>query len=150
MIKKLFIDSDIILDLLAERPLFYDNAAKVFSWAYKKKIELYTTAVVLANVFYILRKVNGNNKSKDQLKDLRLLVKILPIDESIVDMALGSEFNDFEDSLQYYTAKEQNLFGIITRNSKDYRIKDIVIQTSKEFVKINAELFANKKESKNG
>jgi predicted nucleic acid-binding protein len=55
-------DSDIILDLLAKRPLFYDDAAKIFSWAYKNKIELYTTAVVLANVFYILRKVNGNDK----------------------------------------------------------------------------------------
>ncbi|MDR1429001.1 MAG: PIN domain-containing protein, partial [Spirochaetaceae bacterium] len=90
MNKKLFVDSDIILDLLAERPLFYDDAAKIFSWAYKNKIELYTTAVVLANVFYILRKVNGNEKSKGQIKDLRLLVKILPINENTVDMALSS------------------------------------------------------------
>jgi predicted nucleic acid-binding protein len=140
MIKKLFIDSDIILDLLAKRPLFYDDAAKIFTWAYKKKIELYSTAVVLANVFYILRKSNGNAKSKEQLKDLRLLLKVLPIDENIVDMALCSKFNDFEDGLQYYTAKEQDLFGIITRNTKDYKSKDVVIQTSKEFVKANAEL----------
>ena len=149
MTKKLFIDSDIILDLLAERPLFYDAAAKIFSWAYKKKIELYTTAVVLANVFYILRKVNGNDKSKEQIKDLRLLVKVLSIGENIVDMALSSNFNDFEDGLQYYTAKEQNLFGIITRNLKDYKIKDMVIQTPKEFVKINLALFEDKK-NKNG
>ena len=149
MTKKLFIDSDIILDLLAERPLFYDDAAKIFSWAYKKKIELYTTAVVLANVFYILRKVNGNDKSKEQIKDLRLLVNILPITENIVDMALSSKLNDFEDGLQYYTAKEQNLFGIITRNLKDYKIKDIVIQSSKEFVRINIEIFESKKENKN-
>jgi predicted nucleic acid-binding protein len=148
MTKKLFVDSDIILDLLAERLLFYDDAAKIFSWAYKRKIELYTTAVVLANVFYILRKVNGNSKAKEQIKDLRLLVKILPIDENIVDMALNSKFNDFEDGLQYYTAKEQNLFGIITRNLNDYKIKDIVIQTSKEFVKINAQVFGDKKENK--
>jgi predicted nucleic acid-binding protein len=134
------VDSDIILDLLAERSLFYEDAAKIFTWAYKKKIELYTTAVVLTNVFYILRKVNGNEKSKEQIKDLRLLVKILPIDDTIIDMALSSKLNDFEDSLQYYAAKEQNLFGIITRNIKDYKIKDMVIQTSKEFVKINAEL----------
>jgi predicted nucleic acid-binding protein len=148
MNKKLFVDSDVILDLLAERTLFYDDAAKIFTWGYKKKIELYTTAVVLANVFYILRKVNGNEKSKEQIKDLRLLVKILPIDENIVDMALSSKFNDFEDGLQYYAAKEQNLFGIITRNIKDYKIKDMVTQTSKEFVKINAELFESNKEDK--
>jgi hypothetical protein len=78
------------------------------------------------------------------------LVKILPVDENIVDMALSSKFDDFEDGLQYYAAKEQNLFGIITRNIKDYKIKDTVIQTSKEFVKINTEIFENEKESKNG
>jgi predicted nucleic acid-binding protein len=139
--KKLFVDSDIILDLLAERPAFYGNAAKIFTWAYKKKFELYTTAVVLANVFYILRKINGNDKTKEQIKDLRLLVKILPIDENIVDMALRSKFDDFEDGLQYYAAKEQNLFGIITRNLRDYKVKEIVIQTSEEFVKTNAGLF---------
>ncbi|MDR2759599.1 MAG: hypothetical protein LBB78_09480 [Spirochaetaceae bacterium] len=87
--------------------------------------------------------MNGNDKSKEQLKDLRLLVKILPIDENVVDMALSSKLNDFEDGLQYYTAKEQKLFGIITRNLKDYKIKDIVIQSSKEFVKVNSGLLEN-------
>jgi predicted nucleic acid-binding protein len=141
MSKKLFVDSDIILDLLAERPLFYEDAAKIFTWAYKKKIELYTTAVVLANVVHILRKINGSSKTKKQISDLRLLVKVLPIHENTVDMALSSKFDDFEDGLRYYTAKEQNLFGLITRNIKDYKLKEIVIQTSKEFVKTNAELF---------
>jgi hypothetical protein len=59
----------------------------------------------------------------------------------------SSKFNDFEDGLPYYTAREQNLFGIITRNIKDYKTKDMVIQTSKEFVKINAELFEDEKNS---
>jgi predicted nucleic acid-binding protein len=141
MSKKLFVDSDIILDLLAERPSFYEDSAKLFTLAYRKKIELYTTAVVLANVFYILRKINGNNKSKQQLKDLRLLVKILPINENIVDITLSSIFSDFEDGLQYFTAKENNLLGIITRNPKDYKIKDMVIQTSREFIKSNQGLY---------
>jgi predicted nucleic acid-binding protein len=140
MNKKLFVDSDIILDLMAERPLFYEDAARIFTWAHKKKIELYTTAIALANVFYILRKVRGNEKAKEQIRDLRLLVKILPIDENIVDMALSSKLGDFEDSLQYHAAKRQNLFGIITRNLKDRRMKDMVVQTSKEFAKANAEL----------
>jgi predicted nucleic acid-binding protein len=141
MNKKLFVDSDVILDLLAERSSFYKDAARIFTLAYGKEIELYATAVILANVFYILRKINGNNKAKQQLKDLRLLVKILPITENIVDITLSSIFNDFEDGLQYFTAKENNLLGIITRNPKDYKIKDMIIQTSKEFIKANQNLF---------
>jgi predicted nucleic acid-binding protein len=135
--KKIFVDSDVILDLLAERTPFYDDAAKIFTLVYGNKIELYTTPVILASVFYILRKSIGNGKAKERLKDLRLLVKILPINEHIVDEALVSDFNDFEDGLQYFTAKENAMLGIVTRNPKDYKIKDndMVIQTSKEFIK---------------
>ena len=137
MNKTAFIDSDIILDLLAQRKLFYDNAAKIFTLAYEKKIKLYTSAVVLANVFYLLRKIKGNEETKRQLKNLRLLVHILPINESIVDMALNSKFSDFEDALQYFTAKENNILALITRNGKDYKVKDIIIQTSEEYIKMN-------------
>ena len=61
MNRKVFIDSDIILNLLAEKILFYDSAAKIFTLAYEKKIELCTTVVILANVFYVLRKIKGND-----------------------------------------------------------------------------------------
>jgi predicted nucleic acid-binding protein len=143
MSKKIFVDSDVILDLLAERTPFYEDAAKIFTLAYRTKIELYTTPVILANVFYILRKSIGNSKSKERLKDLRLLVKILSINEHIVDETLVSDFSDFEDGLQYFTAKENAMSGIITRNPKDYKIKNhgMVIQTSKEFIKTNAKFF---------
>ena len=137
MIKKVFIDSDIILDLVAQRNSFYDNAAKIFTLAYEKKVELYTTIVVFANVFYVLRKIRGNEESKRQLKNLRLLVHILPVNENITDMALNSTFSDFEDALQYFAAKEHNILAILTRNTRDYKVKDILIQTSEEFVKMN-------------
>jgi len=137
MNRKLFIDSDIILDLLAERELFFDDAAKIFSLAYDKKLALFTTAVVLANVFYILRKIKGNAEAKRQIRNLRLLVHILPINENIVDMALNSKFGDFEDGLQYFTATENNIPAIITRNAEDYKVRDIIIQTSEEYIKMN-------------
>jgi len=137
MIKKIFVDSDVILDLLAERESFYDDSAKIFTLAHEKKIELFTTAVVFANVFYILRKIKGNEETKRQLKNLRLLIHILPVNENIIDMALNSKFGNFEDGLQYFTAKENNIFAIITRNTGDYKVKDIVIQTSAEYIKMN-------------
>jgi predicted nucleic acid-binding protein len=135
MTKKIFIDSDVILDLLAKREVFYDDAAQIFTLAYDKRIVLCTTPVVLTNVFYILRKIRGSEESKRQIKNLRLMVHILPINGNIVDMALNSKFSDFEDGLQYFTAKEHNIWAIITRNTKDYKARDIIIQTSKDFIK---------------
>jgi predicted nucleic acid-binding protein len=137
MTSKIFVDSDVILDLLASRAPFYDGSAKVFTLAYKKKIEIYTTAVVLANVFYILRKFNGNGEAKKQLKNLRLLIRILPINENIIDMTLNSKFSDFEDGLQYFTAKNSNIHTVITRNVKDYKDKSVSVQTPSEYIKAN-------------
>jgi len=136
MNKKAFIDSDIILDLLTKRALFYENAAKLFTLAYEKKVELLTTPVVLANVFYILRKIKGNEESKRQLRDLRLLIQVLQIGEKTVDMALNSKFGDFEDGLHYFAVKENHIPVIITRNIADYKVKDLVIQSSEEYLKM--------------
>jgi predicted nucleic acid-binding protein len=137
MNKKLFIDSDIILDVLTKRENFYEFAAEVFDLGYEKKLKLYTSAVVLANVFYILRKKYGIEKSKEQLKKLRLIIDVLPIDGKTVDSALDAKFGDFEDGLQYFSAKENEVLMIITRNIKDYKEKDISAQTSEEYLRIN-------------
>jgi len=134
MNKKLFIDSDIILDVLAIRDSFYEPAASLFDLGYEGKLDLYTTAVVLANVFYILRKKHGIEKSKEQIKELRQIMSILPINGKMVDDVLTSKFSDFEDGLQYFTAKDNNIPVIITRNVKDYKEKDLIIQTADEFI----------------
>jgi predicted nucleic acid-binding protein len=133
--KKLFVDSDIILDVLAERDNFYEPAASLFDLGYERKIDLFTTAVVLANVFYILRKKLSIEKSKGQIKQLRQIISILPINGKMVDDVLTSKFTDFEDGLQYFSAKEHNIPVIITRNVKDYKEKDLIIQTADEFIR---------------
>ena len=145
MNKKLFIDSDIILDVLAERNQFYEAAALIFDLGYSKKLHLYTTAVVLANVFYFLRKKFGIEKSKEHLKKLRRIMQILPISEKIVDDVLTSKFGDFEDGLQYYSAKESGIQVIITRNIRDYKEKDVVVQTAEEYIKINQSILSEEK-----
>jgi predicted nucleic acid-binding protein len=135
MIEKVFVDSDIILDVLAEREKFLAPAAELFEMGIAKKAELFTTAVILANAFYILRKTAGFAKTKEKFKKLRLLIHVLPISEHIVDLALDSEFSDFEDGIQYFTAKENKISTLLTRNVKDFKRKDIVIQTAGEYIK---------------
>ena len=135
MNKKLFIDSDIILDVLTERGEFYESAAGIFDLGYTKKLNLYTSAVVLANVFYILRKKYGIEKSRELLKKLRSVLKVAPITEKTVDSALSSGFTDFEDALQYFSAKENKIPAFITRNTRDYREKDLTVQTAEEFIR---------------
>jgi predicted nucleic acid-binding protein len=135
MNRKIFIDSDIILDLLCKREPFYSFAAEVFTLGDTNKIELVTTSLVFANVFYILRKLLGIEKAKELLRKLRIIISVVSVDEKVVDLALNSKFTDFEDGLQYFTARENDIKIILTRNVKDYKEKDLLIQTPEEYLK---------------
>jgi len=135
MNKKIFIDSDIILDLLCKRQPFYSFAAEVFTLGDTEKVTLVTTSVVFANVFYMLRKILGIDKAKELLRKLRIMVSIISVEEKTVDLALNSQFSDFEDGLQYFTARENNINILLTRNIKDYKEKDLIIQTPEEYLK---------------
>jgi predicted nucleic acid-binding protein len=139
MTEKIFIDSDIIIDVLAERNEFVESAAELFELSHLNEIELFTTAVVLANVFYMLRKTSGIKNAKKNLQKLRLIIHVLPINEKAVDLSLNSQFNDFEDGLQYFTAKENNISKLITRNIKDYKVDDMIVETAEEYIKSKKE-----------
>jgi predicted nucleic acid-binding protein len=132
----IFIDSDIIIDLLAKRQE-YLAAAKLLKLVREKKVRAYTTPVVLANVDYIITKYANRNKSRKALRSLRKRIQIIPIDQAIVDTALESPFTDFEDAMQYYAAEKQGLDFIVTRNKEDYKKGKIQAVTAQEFVDMN-------------
>ncbi len=133
--KHLFLDTNIILDLLAHRMPFYTEAAKLFSLADKKKIRLSISALCLADAHYILLKQNPDMEVRNILRKFKVLANVLPLDNKITDLALNSEFKDFEDAIQYYTAIEHDQDLIITRNQSDFKESRIPIMTAVEFIK---------------
>ena len=132
---KLFVDSDIILDLLAEREPHYIHAARLFTLINQNKIIAYTSPLIFANLHYLLKKQTTNLVALKSLRKLKTLINILPIDERVIEQSLNSEFNDFEDAIQYYTAVNNGITLIITRNKIDYRRSKIDILTAEEFLK---------------
>jgi predicted nucleic acid-binding protein len=133
--KKLFLDTNIILDLLSNRMPFYTEAAELFSLADKKEIKLSISSLCLADTHYILSKQNPDLEVRKILRKFKVLVNVLPLDNKIADLALNSEFRDFEDAIQYYTAIENDQDIIITRNQHDFRDSKIPIMTAGEFIK---------------
>jgi predicted nucleic acid-binding protein len=134
MSKKVFVDTDIVIDLLTKREPFYPSAAKVFSLAADKKIDLYISPVLISNLFYILRKVLGREEAINAIRKLRVLVRVVTIDEEIVDLVLSSKFKDIEDGFQYYGALQDKIGILLTRNTKDFVGKEIVIMNCEEFI----------------
>ena len=133
--KNLFLDTNIILDLLANRMPFYMEAAKLFSLADKKKIKISISALSLADAHYILSRQNPEMEVRNILRTFKVLVNVLPLDDKITDLALNSEFRDFEDAIQYYTAIENDQDLIITRNQQDFKESKIPVMTAGEFLK---------------
>ena len=133
---KVFIDTNIVLDLLLQRRNFLINAEKIFSLAYKGKIVLYFSAVSFVSVTYYLGK-HTNKDIKAVLEDLCKIVKILPFNQHIIENTLHSNFKDIEDGYQYFTAKENNIRIMITRNVKDFLVDDISVVTPEEFLMIS-------------
>ena len=134
---KLFVDTDVILDLLGQRIPHFHFSAVLFTFAEMKKLELYTSPLILANTFYILRKQLGNEQAKNALRKLRILLHIIDSSEAVVDKALNSDFADFEDAIQYYTALEGGISVILTRNLRDYKNASVIVQTPEAFLVAN-------------
>jgi len=129
----LFIDSDIIIDLLARREN-HAEAAALMAIIAEKKVAAFTTPIVLANVDYIITKHSSKAKSRRAVKSLRKKLSILPMDAKIVDSALDSEFSDFEDAMQYYAAEKHGIDFIVTRNKKDYAKGSLRVITAQEYM----------------
>ena len=129
-----FVDTDVILDLLTQRTPYFHFAALLFTFAEMKKIILYTSPSVFINAFYILRKHLGIAEAKKALMRLRLLLHVIDADEKIIDLACLSDFSDLEDAVQYYTAQQHRLGTLITRNIKDYKVKDMIIQSPETYL----------------
>jgi predicted nucleic acid-binding protein len=133
--KNLFIDTNIVIDLLSRREPFYSDTATLFSLADKKQIKLSISSLTIANASYILLRQMDRNKTKAIIKDLMLLVQILPLDDKIIELALNDvTFSDFEDGLQYFTAMVNGQDLIITRNLKDYKNSMLSIMSVTEFI----------------
>ena len=133
--KKLFVDTNIVIDLLSRREPYYDEAATLFSLADKNQVELSVSSLTIANTSYVLLRQMDSIKAKSILRKLRLIVKILPLDDKIVGLALNDEtFSDFEDGLQYFTAIENGQETIITRNLKDFKNSKLPTITAKQFI----------------
>ena len=133
--EKVFVDTNIIIDLLAKREPFYKDAQDLFTLSDKKEIHLCISSLSFANAYYSIAKHHKEVDAKKYLAKFKVLVTVLPLEDKAIELALASEFNDFEDGLQYFTAMDNDSDIIITRNKKDFKNSKIPVLTAGEYLK---------------
>lgn len=129
--EKVFVDTDICIDLLSGRQPFNASAEILFSLADVNKLALFVSSLSFSNIDYVLRSQYSSAHSRQIIARFKTLVNVLSVGSHTIDLAIASEFNDFEDAIQYACALENNIPVIVTRNHKDFK-KSVVLVVSPE------------------
>ncbi len=133
--EKVFVDTNVIIDLLAKREPFYMEAQDLFTLSDKKEIQLCISSLSFANAYYSIAKHHKDVDARKFLAKFKVLVTVLPLEDKAIDLALASEFDDFEDGLQYFVAMDNEADVIISRNKKDFKSSKIPVLTAGEYLK---------------
>ena len=131
---RIFLDTNVILDLLGERVPFFDSIAKVATLADQKKLTLIISPLSFTTIDYVLNKYETSESVLNKLRKFKIICEVCEVNEETIDKALNSNFKDFEDAVQYFSALQSNCSIIITRNGKDFKNSTIPIMTAEEYL----------------
>ncbi len=130
--KKIFIDTNIIIDLLIKRD-GYIASAKILALAKDNDVTLYSSVLTMANIAYILRKSFVGDGLYQQMMKLSNILCVSDLTKKQFEQAISLKARDFEDALQYYCAIDNSCDVIITRNKKDFTFSTITVLTPEEY-----------------
>lgn len=133
--KHIFIDTNVVIDFLADRQPFAMDAARLFDLAIDKKVRIHISAVSYNNIYYILRQSLTNNATIKLLDELAEMTEITDVTSAIIRQSLKTDFKDYEDAIQYYCALSISQINfIVTRNTKDFKKSTLPVLTPTEAI----------------
>lgn len=133
--KNIFIDTNVVIDFLADRRPFSIDAARLFDLAINQKVKVYISAVSYNNIYYILRQSLTRDVTIKLLEELSGMTEIVDVTNDIIRKSLKTDFKDYEDAIQYYSALSlPEIDFIVTRNSRDFKKSIISVLTPAEAI----------------
>src|SRR5690606_7253314 len=113
----------------------YDPIAKIATLAEKKELSMMVSALSYTTVFYILKRYQQADLVLEKLRRFKIISKVCNVDEAIIEKALNSNWPDFEDAVQYYSALKADCTVILSRNDKDFKQSQIPVMTGEDYLK---------------
>lgn len=132
---KVLIDINICLDAILSRKPFAADALELIERSQLGDFGGLIAAHSFDTMFYILNKRIGRTKTNKGLKEIRRAFDVASVTQSIIDEALKFKWDDFEDAIHYYAAKEAGCEAIITRNSSDFKQGELSVLSPIQFLK---------------
>ena len=131
---KLFVDTNVLLDVFGRREPFYEDSARIWTLAETGEVAGFVSAMSFPNIFYILRRAEGYRAARKAMGLIRDAFSLVPFDSQITNQAIDSDIKDFEDAIQFFSALRSGADSLITRNTRDFPTGDVLIQTPTEFI----------------
>lgn len=132
--KKVLFDSDVLLDILAQRQPFVLASAQSLDVALKGKVQGYVAGRSVTNIFYILRRQVGSEVSRELLSRLLTRIQVVSVTDEVIRQALISPIKDFEDAVASIAANFAGLELIVTRNIADFVDSTVPAMLPEEFL----------------
>lgn len=139
MKSNVFLDTNILIDIIGNRQPYCVAAANLLDMAYRGEVKLYATALTFANALYVLRKSLGTGDATRYLMRLNEVIRVAPTTQAEVEEAFHSGNPDFEDAIQYYSARVVEANVIITRNPKHFKLSAIPVMDAEQYLMSLAE-----------
>ncbi len=122
--KRIYLDTNILIDILLDRDLEHISINKIAPFLKQSKVYMSTLSV---HITYYILKIKANTLMHRKAMPLINSINLIPLTKLIIDNALNNFSIDFEDTLQYYSALDQNCDYILTRDKKDFnKIKKLI------------------------
>lgn len=134
--KKLLIDTNVVIDLLAQREPYYNSTSRFFSLASTRELTAYVSSLTIVTTHFIVLRELSESETRKIIRKFKTIAKVLDLKTEFIDLSLDSDFKDFEDAIQYHTAIYNNLDAIITRNKKDFKKSRIPVYTTEEYLEL--------------
>ena len=119
--KKIFVDSDVILDVVLRREPYFKDSQKILSLIEEKVYLGFSSTLIMANCYYIISSQINKKVALRAINKLRLILTILPFTDKEIVESVNSKVKDFEDGVQHFIAINNGISNIISRNIKDYK-----------------------------
>lgn len=133
--KHIFLDTNIVIDFLANRQPFSLDAAKLFNLGVDGKVKIYISAVSYNNIYYVIRQSLSRDSAIKLLGELAEISEITDTTNTIIRQSLKTDFKDYEDAIQYYCALSiPDIDFIVTRNTKDFKKSSLPVFTPAEAI----------------
>lgn len=139
------IDTNVIVDVLARREPFFADSSMVLDRAERGEFVATLCATTITTIYYLIRRQLGAAATVEKIKNLTAICSVAPVNQSVIESALQSHFEDFEDAVLHHSAVLAGADCIVTRNEGDFRDSSLLVYSPTQFLAALAQQVTNQK-----